>query len=145
MWSVGCVTAAILIGRSAFATSQTSEGRQDSAAAAVIAAAAKHDLHVLDDIEIWGDIGIRPKDFILRLLVLDEQARLTADQALMHDWFRQQGDGQAMLTRYNQAVDGWRPSWPGWDFKEELDAFIDRRIPSYDVSSTPCRPGGCSS
>ncbi|KAI4236776.1 MAG: hypothetical protein LQ349_002330 [Xanthoria aureola] len=132
MWSVGCVTAAILIGRSAFATSQTSEGRQDSAAAAVIAAAAKHDLHVLDDIEIWGDIGIRPKDFILRLLVLDEQARLTADQALMHDWFRQQGDGQAMLTRYNQAVDGWRPSWPGWDFKEELDAFIDRRIPSYD-------------
>ena len=143
MWSVGCVTAAILIGRSAFATSQTSEGRQDSAAA-VIAAAAKHDLQVLDDIEIWGDIGIRPKDFIRRLLVLDEQARLTADQALMHDWFRQQDDGQAMLTRYNQAVDGWRRTWPGWDFKEELDAFIDRRIPSYDVSSTPRRPGRCS-
>lgn len=144
MWSVGCVTAAILIGRPAFATSQRSEDRQESAAA-VVAAAAKYDPQVLDDIEIWGDIGIQPKDFIRRLLVLDEQARLTADQALMHDWFSQQDDGQAMLTRYNQAVDGWRPSWPGWDFKEELDAFIDRRIPSYDVSSTPCRRGRCSS
>lgn len=139
MWSVGCVIAAMLIGRSAFATSQTPEVRQDSAAA-VIAAAAKYDLHVLDDTEVWGDIGIRPKDFIRRLLVLDEQARLTADQALMHDWFRQQSDGQSILTRYNKAVGGWRPSWPGWDFKEDLNPFIDRRIPSYDVSTTPVTP-----
>ncbi|KAL8648199.1 MAG: hypothetical protein Q9226_006094 [Calogaya cf. arnoldii] len=141
MWSVGCVTAAILIGRPAFATSQMSAGRQDSAAA-VIAAATKYDLHVLDDSDVWGDIGIQPKDFIRRLLVLDEQGRLTADQALLHDWFQQEGDGHAVLTRYEKAIAGWKPTWPGWDFKEDLNAFIDRRIPSYDVSFTGWKPVG---
>ncbi|KAL8848693.1 MAG: hypothetical protein Q9221_006303 [Calogaya cf. arnoldii] len=141
MWSVGCVTAATLVGRPAFATSQMSGARQDSAAA-VIAAATKYDLHVLDDSDVWGDIDIQPKDFIRRLLVLDEQARLTADQALLHDWFKQGGDRHDVLTRYKKAIAGWKPTWPGWDFKEDLNAFIDRRIPSYDVSSPGWMPGG---
>ncbi|KAL8933663.1 MAG: hypothetical protein Q9211_005652, partial [Gyalolechia sp. 1 TL-2023] len=71
MWSIGCVAAAMLIGRPAFTVNETSTGRHDSAAA-VIAAAAKCDLRVLDDPDIWGDIGIPAKDFIKRLLVLDE-------------------------------------------------------------------------
>ncbi len=117
-----------------------SKGREDSAAA-VIAAAMSCDLRVLDDPEVWGDIDPRPKDFIRRLLVLDERARLTADQALMHGWFTQESDGQPILARYEQAVDGWRPSWPGRDFMEHLSAFIDTRIPDRDV--LPLWSGHC--
>ncbi|KAL9036556.1 MAG: hypothetical protein Q9180_004232 [Flavoplaca navasiana] len=136
MWSIGCVTVAILVGRSACAISPSFEGRRDSAGA-IIAAAAEHDLGVLEDPEVWGDTDPQPKDFIRRLLVLDEKERFTADQALMHEWFTQEGDRQPLLRRYEKAVAGWKPMWPGWDFKQDLEAFVDRRIPSYDVSSPP--------
>ncbi|KAL8771574.1 MAG: hypothetical protein Q9209_003017 [Squamulea sp. 1 TL-2023] len=132
MWSVECVTAAILIGRPVFATSQFPEDRQNSAAA-VIDAGAQCDLRALDDPEVWGDIDPGSKDFIRRLLVLDEQFRLTADQAILHGWFTQERNGQPILARYEQAVAGWKPSWPGWDFKDHLDRFIDTRISNKEV------------
>ncbi|KAL8880653.1 MAG: hypothetical protein Q9198_001979 [Flavoplaca austrocitrina] len=134
MWSIGCVTVAILVRRSAFATSPSFEGRRDSAGA-IIAAAAEYDLGVLENPEVWGDIDPQPKDFIRRLLILDEKERFTAHQALKHEWFTQEGDQQPLLRRYEKAVAGWKPMWPGWDFKQDVEAFIDRRIPSYDVSS----------
>ncbi|KAL8942092.1 MAG: hypothetical protein Q9216_001858 [Gyalolechia sp. 2 TL-2023] len=127
MWSVGCIAAAMLIGRPAFTMSETSTGRYDSAAA-VIAAAAKCDLRALDDPDIWGDLGMQAKDFIKRLLVLDERARLTADQALSHVWFTEKRHRQPIVRRYDQAVASWKPSYPGWDFKEHLDRFIAARI-----------------
>lgn len=134
MWSIGCVTAALLIGGPAFAMSQASTSRQDSAAV-VIAAAAKCDLSVLDDPEVWGDIDVRAKDLIRRLLVLDDRARLTADQALRHDWFTYERNGDSIATRYDQGIAGWKPSCPGWDLKEHLDCFIEGRIPKSDASS----------
>ncbi|KAL8734831.1 MAG: hypothetical protein Q9166_001183 [cf. Caloplaca sp. 2 TL-2023] len=134
LWSIGCMTAAMLIGRPAFAVSQDSENRQDSAAA-VIAAAAKCDLRALDDSEVWGDIDPQAKDFIKRLLVLNERTRLTAGEALKHTWFTQESDGQPIMSRYEQTVAGWKPSYPGWDFKEHLDVFIDARIPETDVTT----------
>ncbi|KAL9028287.1 MAG: hypothetical protein Q9196_003324 [Gyalolechia fulgens] len=137
MWSIGCVAAAMLIGRPAFTVNETSTGRHDSAAA-VIAAAAKCDLRVLDDPDIWGDIGIQAKDFIKRLLVLDERDRLTADQALSHVWFTEERYRQPVMARYDHAVAGWKPNYPGWDFKEHLDRFINARITASDVSFTFC-------
>ncbi|KAL8926746.1 MAG: hypothetical protein Q9208_002820 [Pyrenodesmia sp. 3 TL-2023] len=132
MWSIGCVTAAMLIGRPPFALSQASTSRQDSAAR-VIAAAAKCDLRVLDRPEVWGDIDVQAKTFIKRLLVLDERARLSARQALEHDWFTQERHKNSIATRYNQAIAGWTPSYLGWDFKEHLDRFIEARIPESDM------------
>lgn len=133
MWSVGCVTAAMLIGRPAFAMSQPSIGRQDSTAV-VIAAAARCDLRVLDDPDVWGDIDEQAKDFIRRLLVLDERTRFSAQQALLHGWFTQRRD-RAMTDRYDGAIAGWKPHVTGWDFKEHLDCFIESRISESDVSS----------
>ncbi|KAI4195582.1 MAG: hypothetical protein LQ348_002431 [Seirophora lacunosa] len=133
MWSVGCVTAAMLIGRPAFAMSQASTGRQDSTAV-VIAAAARCDLRVLDDPDIWGDIDEQAKDFIRRLLVLDERARFTAQQALLHGWFTQMRH-RAMTDSYDQAIAGWKRSVAGWDFKEHLDCFIEARISESDAST----------
>lgn len=134
MWSIGCVTAAMLIGRSAFAMSQASTGRQNTAAA-VINAAAKCDLRVLDDPEVWGDIDVRAKDFIKQLLVLDEKKRLTAVRALTHDWFMHGRSGYPMATRYNQAIAEWMPRYISWDFKEHLNRFINGRIAEHDVRS----------
>ena len=137
MWSIGCVAAAMLIGRPVFAVSQASAGRQDSAAA-IIRAAARCDLHVLDDFAICGDMNMLAKDFIKRLLVLDERARLTADQALKHGWFTGEKHKQPIETRYDQAIAGWQPNYPGWDFKEHLDRFIAARVGESDVSSMRC-------
>ncbi|KAI4278763.1 MAG: hypothetical protein L6R35_006076, partial [Caloplaca aegaea] len=133
MWSVGCVTAAMLIGRPAFAMSQPSIGRQDSTAV-VIAAAARCDLRVLDDPDVWGDIDEQAKDFIRRLLVLDERTRFTAQQALLHGWFAQRRD-RAMTDRYDGAIAGWKPHVTGWDFKEHLECFIESRISESDLSN----------
>ncbi|KAL8727978.1 MAG: hypothetical protein Q9181_005506 [Wetmoreana brouardii] len=133
MWSVGCVTAAMLIGRSPFALSQVSTNRRPSAAA-VIAAGAKCDTRVLDNPEVWGDIDVRARDFIRQLLVLDERKRLTAGQALVHVWFMQETQVEPVAARYDQVIAGWRPSGSSWDFKEHLDRFIDGRISENDVS-----------
>ncbi|KAL8697704.1 MAG: hypothetical protein Q9201_006977 [Fulgogasparrea decipioides] len=135
MWSVGCVAAAMLIGRSPFALSQISMNRRPSAAA-VIAASAICDTRVLDNPEVWGDIDVRARDFIRRLLVLDERKRLTADQALVHVWFIQGTQVEPVAARYDRAIAGWRPSGSSWDFKEHLDRFIEGRIPENDVRST---------
>ncbi|KAL8683706.1 MAG: hypothetical protein Q9186_000340 [Xanthomendoza sp. 1 TL-2023] len=132
MWSVGCVTAALLNGRPAFATSQVSGGEEESAAA-VIAAAGKCNLGGLDDAKVWGDIDPQGKEFIRRVLVRDEKARLTANQGLMHEWFTQQSDGQLMVTRYERAIADWKATYPGWDFKEDLDRCIKFRTPESDV------------
>ncbi|KAL8833957.1 MAG: hypothetical protein Q9170_004003 [Blastenia crenularia] len=133
VWSIGCVTAAMLIGRPPFMMSQASAGRQDSAAA-VIEAAASCDLRALDDPEIWGDIDMQAKDFIKRLVVLDERTRWTADQALSHEWFTTGRERESVLDRYDEAIASWEPNYPGWDFKEHLDRFIDARISESDVS-----------
>ncbi|KAL8695966.1 MAG: hypothetical protein Q9224_003045 [Gallowayella concinna] len=111
---------------------QVSGGEEESAAA-VIAAAGKCNLGGLDDAKVWGDIDPQGKEFIRRVLVRDEKARLTANQGLLHEWFTQQGDGQLMVTRYERAIAEWKPNYPGWDFKEDLDRCIKFRTPESDV------------
>ena len=39
----------------------------------------------------WDNISSEAKDFILKLLVVDQNGRLTAQQALEHRWFESQG------------------------------------------------------
>ncbi|KAL8667680.1 MAG: hypothetical protein Q9202_000535 [Teloschistes flavicans] len=132
MWSIGCVTAAMLIGRSAFVMSQASASRQPSAAT-VINAAAKCDLGVLDDVEVWGEIDRAAKGFIKRLLVLDERKRLTADESMAHTWFTQARHGHTIAERYDEAIASWKACGPSWDFKENLDRFINGRLGEKDV------------
>ncbi|KAL8689292.1 MAG: hypothetical protein Q9218_005004 [Villophora microphyllina] len=133
MWSIGCVTAAMLFGRSAFAMSQVSTGRQPSAAT-VINAAAKCDLRVLDDADVWGEIDTAAKDFIKRLLVLDEKGRLTAEESMAHRWFTQERRGHSTAERYDQAIVSWKPCGASWDFKENLDRFIEGRVAEKDIA-----------
>ncbi|KAI4243739.1 MAG: hypothetical protein L6R40_003352 [Gallowayella cf. fulva] len=132
MWSIGCVAVAMLVGRSPFAKPPVS-GSQQGCAATVIIEAARCDLGGLNVGEVWGDVDPKARDFVRRLLVLDENARLTADQGLKHEWFGQESEGQLMDSRYERATADWRPSSVGWDFKEGLDRYIEVRIPEEDV------------
>ena len=131
MWSLGCLTAALLIGTSIFVDPQDSVYRQNSTAA-IVTAAAKCDLTKLDTEPLWKHVSKQAKDFVKQVVRLEENERLSAEQALKHPWFSE-GDRKAFLqTNYKKAIEGWKPHRPGLDFIEDLDALIQGRRLSED-------------
>lgn len=133
MWSVGCVTTALLAGKSYFVNTQDSDYRRNSSAA-IIKAAAECNLDRLDNSSAWLDVNPQTKGFVKELLVLDEKTRLTAQQALNHLWFTEGSRRAALEKTYKQIIEGWKPWSPGWDFITHLDCFIEARIPQKDVA-----------
>lgn len=59
----------------------------------------------------WGSVTQRAKDFLLALLKVDPDTRLTAEQALRHPWLTEAGEGTdggehsiaLSLVRYNDG------------------------------------------
>lgn len=131
MWSLGCLTAALLIGTSIFVDPQDSAYRQNSTAA-ITTAAAKCDLTKLDTEPLWKHVSKQAKDFVKQVVRLEENERLSAEQALKHPWFSE-GDRKAFFqTNYKKAIESWKPHRPGLDFIEDLDALIQGRRLSAD-------------
>ena len=133
MWSVGCVTTALLAGRSYFVNTQDSDYRRNSSAA-IIKAAAECNLDRLDHSSAWLDVDQHAKHFVKSLLVLDEKARLTVETALEHLWFMQGSRQLTLADEYQKIIEGWKRWSPGWDFVTHLDCFIEARIPQTDVA-----------
>lgn len=132
MWSLGALTTALLAGRSIFINTQASDYRHDSSAA-ILKAASECDLTILDESPFWRAVDVRARDFIKKLLRLDERLRLTAGQALDHGWFTEGHGKEIVQQTYDRAISGWLPTRPGWDFEEELDKFIKARGSTADV------------
>lgn len=132
MWSLGCLTSALLSGSSYFVNTQDSEYRRDSTAA-VTKAAAECNLAGIDNDIDWEEVETLAKDFIKQLLKLDEKARLSAEQALEHAWFTDGSRRIFFQESYEKIISGWTRSTPGWDFIENLDLFIDARNPQSKV------------
>lgn len=132
MWSLGCLTTALLSGSSYFVNTQDSEYRRDSTAA-VTKAAAECNLAGIDNDIDWEEVETLAKDFIKQLLKLDEKARLSAEQALEHAWFTEGPRRIFFQESYEKIIHGWTRSTPGWDFIENLDQFIDARNPQSKV------------
>ena len=89
LWSLGCVTAALLTGATPFIPSEPQSPMDRRPSYSVIVdAALTCDLIKLDTSEAWQHVGPEAKSFIRGLLVLDEKSRLTADEALNHMWYR---------------------------------------------------------
>ena len=128
MWSLGCLTTAVLNnGFSVFANTQDSDYRHDSAAA-ITKAAAKCDLSLLDHSPTWKDVQPQAKDFVKGLLQLNENARMTAEQALKHAWFTE-GSRKAFFERkYSLAIKGLKRTLSSADFIESLDILIDLKV-----------------
>lgn len=131
MWSLGCLTTALLSGSSFFVNTQDSSYRRDSAAA-VCQAAAKCDLSLLDDSPVWECVQPQAKDFVRGLLKLDENARMNAKQALKHAWFTE-GNRKAWLEEeYRQSIKSWIRTTSAADFVENLDTWMDIKVMQAD-------------
>ena len=99
---------------------------------AIIAAAAKCDLSILDTIPAWRDVDPDAKDLTKTLINLDEEKRPTAEKALEHEWFR---SGHRDIDAFYKAVKlSWKPMIPDEDyFEEDLKVFIQAGIAKDDV------------
>ena len=133
MWSLGIISALILTGESVF------EGSHDGFAspAATLNAAAECDLGKMVQSPLWQSISNLAKDFVRNLLALDEKARLNVEQALEHGWFTEYKGKEDIQQQYRDAIQGWMPSRPLLDFKEDLAVFRQASKSTLDVRPLP--------
>jgi serine/threonine protein kinase len=108
MWSIGSITAAVLTGDVLF-TDRKHPEYYDNPQGVIVGLAAICDLSILDDEDhpTWSEIGDRPKDFIKSLLILNEEARMTASEALVHPWFSSYAEDFEEL--YARSIADWEP------------------------------------
>ena len=110
MWSIGTITAALLTGQTFFSHRKDGAFEED-AQRVVVGLAAKCDLSILDDEDhpSWGPIAPAPKDFVKRLLVLDEDNRMSATEALGHIWFTHAMMAREYEAQYERSIRDWHP------------------------------------
>ncbi|GAD97402.1 serine/threonine protein kinase, putative [Paecilomyces variotii No. 5] len=101
LWSLGCITAVLLTGGSPFMDPDTGLYSEELA--------QECNLERLEADEKWINVGERPKDFVHRLLVLDENSRMDVKQALRHCWFTNPSHKEEFDLLYKRAVKGWNP------------------------------------
>jgi len=103
MWSVGTVSTLLLVGFRAF---DNPDGRHDSTLA------VKAELSRLEEDRRWRGLSERSKNFVRRLLVLEEDERLTAAAALEHPWFSNEMHKTDFEELYKRTIKSWRPRIP---------------------------------
>jgi pheromone a factor receptor len=120
MWSVGVIAAALLTGDSIFVN--RADPRFKIEPRLILSLAAQCDLSMLDDpYTVWRMVGRRPKDFVKKLLVLDEFNRMTATQALAHDWFTNKHYADELEAVYQRSIRCWNPRRKIFRLIEALD------------------------
>ncbi|KAF2112005.1 kinase-like domain-containing protein [Lophiotrema nucula] len=110
MWSIGSITVALLSGDVLFNDRQHSKAGEDPISV-IMSLASRCDLSPLDDEThpAWSKVGSRPKDFIRKLLKLEEEERMTVAQALAHPWFSNKHHAAEFEALYERAIRDWRP------------------------------------
>jgi serine/threonine protein kinase len=100
MWSLGCITAMLLTGGSTFRSQLTSipSGKGYSAS----------DLTWLNKSSEWQKVRGRPKAFVAELLI-PEDKRMTAAEALKHEWFSNEAHKTNFEELYERSIKHWRP------------------------------------
>ena len=124
MWSLGCVAVAMLMGSAPFdILHNLNEPRclGDVPQKAI----PGYNLTGLYNCPEWVRLNYKAKDFIKRLLVLDEMTRMTTREALNHEIFTNSHDEESFKIAYNKAVRGWKPHKPFMDIVEEISPTVD--------------------
>ncbi|KAG9195865.1 hypothetical protein G6011_00986 [Alternaria panax] len=108
MWSIGSITATVLTGDLMF-SDRRHPGYDINPQGVIMGLAAICDLSNLGDPHhpSWANIGYHPKDFIKSLLVLNEEERMTASEALAHEWFSSYSEDFEDV--YAKTIADWKP------------------------------------
>ncbi|XHG00184.1 hypothetical protein AWENTII_003649 [Aspergillus wentii] len=101
LWSMGCVTVVLLTGDSAFKDPVTCSYS--------VELAQKGDLDKLETDMDWDKVGKRAKDFVRKLLVLDETKRMDVKHALRHSWFTNPAHRREFEALYQRSIKDWKP------------------------------------
>ena len=121
LWSLGCVTAVLLTGNSPFrdleAPNNTAQLPQDN------------DLGELEADLDWHNIGARARDFVRRLLVLDETKRTGVESALRHSWFTNRAHKREFEALYKRSIKDWKPRVHQGPLIVDLCDLIETRSP----------------
>ncbi|KAJ9643076.1 hypothetical protein H2199_004599 [Coniosporium tulheliwenetii] len=138
MWSIGAITAALVTGDVIF-TNRNHPLYQKEPARVILSMAAACDLSAMNaNVGTWESIGERPKDFIRRLLVLDETARMTVKHALAHKWFTKKSHADQLEAIYQRVIKGWRPRRKIFNIVEPLEAgSLPEPYPAVSTSTIP--------
>jgi serine/threonine protein kinase len=134
MWSLGSITASVLAGEVIF-TNRAHSQYESNPRFVIVSLAAQCDLSVLDNEHhpTWSEVDPPAKDFIKRLLVLDENARMTATQALAHSWFANDCYGDDLEDLYARSVRDWHPR----PADSQLVARISKGLPDLSAVGLP--------
>ncbi|KAI7205006.1 kinase-like protein [Hortaea werneckii] len=112
IWSVGCIAATLLTDEVLFPQEISDEALDDI---------SSWDLSVLDTRFSWRDVSMNAKIFIRSCLSMDERARITAKQALLHGWFTNKYYAAELEAAYRRATYDWKPRNKSHDLVEILD------------------------
>lgn len=117
MWSIGCIASHLLSGYPIF-----NEGNDKDVEYAIKSRSRECDLKVLDKDPVWQRVGRRAKDFIRRTLVLDEKFRMTAKEALDHEWFSNPSHADELEAVYQHAIRDWEPKRKVFKLVERIES-----------------------
>ncbi|KAH0108450.1 kinase-like protein, partial [Aureobasidium melanogenum] len=107
LWSVGCVSALMLTGSLAF---NHRDGEQDIGQINSRCVSA-YDLTQIDQgKQSWEEVPKRAREFVMSLLVLQEDKRSTARKALEHSWFTNHTCSASYDAVYEKSIRDWKPS-----------------------------------
>lgn len=104
MWALGCVAVVLLTGGLAFCDPITNYYSESLA--------KECDLAYLQSSTEWQLLRTRPREFVENLLVLDENARMTADKGLNHSWFSNVAHKPDFENLYQRTIKHWHPKTP---------------------------------
>ncbi|KAK8178932.1 kinase-like domain-containing protein, partial [Phyllosticta paracitricarpa] len=99
MWSIGCIASALISG-DVFYVDRAHPEFQQYPNRVILDMARNVNLAVLDEHPDWKHVGSRAKDFIKKVLVIDENARMTVKDALAHPWFTNKAHAEDHETLY---------------------------------------------
>ncbi|KAF4545157.1 Meiosis-specific serine threonine-protein kinase Mek1 [Lasiodiplodia theobromae] len=133
VWSVGCVAGLLLSGKPIF-----HDNDAEDQGTAVKVLSSKCNLDILENDPVWQKVGRRAKDFIRRTVVLDENDRLDAKQALQHEWFSSQAYADELQAVYQHVTKDWEPRRQIFKIIEHIPTsrpkmFLAENKPAADV------------
>lgn len=134
MWSIGCITAAVLTGEVIFSDCRHPE-YDENPRQVIVGLAARCDLSIMDAEyhPAWSEVAAAPKDLIKSLLVLEEDGRLTATEALAHPWFSNECYARDLHDLYLRSIQDWRPR----SVDSQLVERISRSLPDLSIVGLP--------